>query len=156
MENQLPECLSLDDLDYSIIELMKVNGRITYREVGDRLHIPEATARYRVQRLLNNELLQIKAWVNPNRLRFPHATIMNLMVENGQLHQVANQLAKFSAVQFLSIVSGQHNLVMNVSYDTYEDLLRFFDQFSAIRGIVYYETQVITRLVKAHYDYDLS
>lgn len=34
MENDL-YCPSLDDLDRSIIELMKVNGRITYKEVSD-------------------------------------------------------------------------------------------------------------------------
>jgi len=43
MENDL-HCPNLDDLDRSIIELMKVNGRITYKEVSDRLNIPEATA----------------------------------------------------------------------------------------------------------------
>jgi len=55
MENQL-HWPNLDDLDRSIIELLKQNGRITYKEVSDRVSIPEATARYRVQRLLKTDL----------------------------------------------------------------------------------------------------
>ncbi|MFM7471219.1 MAG: Lrp/AsnC family transcriptional regulator [Nodosilinea sp.] len=51
IENQLQNP-NLDDLDLSIIKLMKKNGRISFKEVSDRVNIPEATARYRVQRLL--------------------------------------------------------------------------------------------------------
>ncbi len=80
MENDL-HCPTLDDLDRSIIELLKQNGRITYKEVSDRVNIPEATARYRVQRLLNSDLLQLRTWVTPTRLDPPQATIINLTVE---------------------------------------------------------------------------
>jgi Lrp/AsnC family transcriptional regulator for asnA, asnC and gidA len=59
MENDL-HCPNLDDLDRSIIELLKKNGRITYKDVSDRVNIPEATARYRVQRLLNSDLCSLK------------------------------------------------------------------------------------------------
>jgi hypothetical protein len=52
-------------------------------------------------------------------------------------------------VQFLSIVAGLHNIVVNVSFDTQEELRRFFEKL----GIIQYETQLVTRLVKAHYDY---
>jgi len=87
MENDL-HCPNLDDLDRSIIELMKVNGRITYKEVSDRVNIPEATARYRVQRLLNSDLLQLQAWVNPNQMAPPQAAIMNLTVEGRRVNAV--------------------------------------------------------------------
>jgi Lrp/AsnC family transcriptional regulator for asnA, asnC and gidA len=118
MENDL-HCPNLDDLDRSIIELLKKNGRITYKEVSDRVNIPEATARYRVQRLLNSDLMQLETWVNPNRMRPPQAAIMNLTVENSRVNAVAEELAKFEEVQFLSIVAGFHNIVVNVSFKTY-------------------------------------
>ena len=152
MENDL-HCPNLDDLDRSIIELLKKNGRITYKDVSDRVNIPEATARYRVQRLLNSDLLQIEAWVNPNRMRPPQAAIMNLTVENSRVNAVAEELAKFEEVQFLSIVAGLHNIVVNVSFNTQEELHRFCDKLGTIRGIIQYDTQLVTRLVKAHYDY---
>jgi Lrp/AsnC family transcriptional regulator for asnA, asnC and gidA len=152
MENHL-HCPNLDDLDRSIIELLKKNGRITYKDVSDRVNIPEATARYRVQRLLNSDLLQIEAWVNPNRMATSHAAIMNLTVENSRLNAVAEELAKLEEVQFLSIVAGLHNIVVNVSFDTQEELRRFFEKLGTIRRIIQYDTQLVTRLVKAHYDY---
>ena len=152
MENDL-HCPSLDDLDRSIIELLKRNGRITYKEVSDRVNIPEATARYRVQRLLNSDLLQLQAWVNPTRMAPPQATIINLTVESRRVKAVAEELAQFEEVQFLSIVSGLHNIVVNVSFNTQDELLRFCAKLGIIRGILQYDTQIVTRLVKAHYDY---
>jgi Lrp/AsnC family transcriptional regulator for asnA, asnC and gidA len=148
MENDL-HCPNLDDLDRSIIELLKQNGRITYKDVSDRVNIPEATARYRVQRLLNSDLMQLETWVNPNRMGSPQAAIMNLTVDSRRVNAVAEELAQFEEVQFLSIVAGFHNIVVNVSFDTQEELRRFFEKL----GIIQYDTQLVTRLVKAHYDY---
>jgi Lrp/AsnC family transcriptional regulator for asnA, asnC and gidA len=148
MENDL-HCPNLDDLDRSIIELLKKNGRITYKDVSDRVNIPEATARYRVQRLLNSDLLQLEMRVDPKRMGPPQAAIMNLTVDSRRVNAVAEELAQFEEVQFLSIVAGLHNIVVNVSFDTQEELRRFFEKL----GIIQYETQLVTRLVKAHYDY---
>ncbi|XGB43333.1 MAG: Lrp/AsnC family transcriptional regulator [Nodosilinea sp. LVE1205-7] len=155
IENQLQNP-NLDDLDLSIIELMKKNGRISFKEVSDRVNIPEATARYRVQRLLNSDLLRLHAWVNPNRMADPDAVIMNLTVQNGRLNSVVEELAQLEQVQFLSIVAGLHNIVMNVSFNTQDELRRFCDKLATIRGTFQYETQVVTRLVKVHYDYRLN
>jgi Lrp/AsnC family transcriptional regulator for asnA, asnC and gidA len=152
MENDL-HCPNLDDLDHSIIELLKKNGRITYKDVSDRVNIPEATARYRVQRLLNSDLLQLEMRVDPKRMGPPQAAIMNLTVDSRRVNAVAEELAQFEEVQFLSIVAGLHNIVVNVSFDTQEELRRFFEKLGTIRGIIQYETQLVTRLVKAHYDY---
>ncbi len=155
MENEF-HCPTLDDLDRSIIELMKVNGRITYKEVSDRVNIPEATARYRVQRLLNNDLLLLETWIDPNQMGSPQAAIMNRTVESRRVNAVAQELAQFEEVQFLSIVAGLHNIVVNVSFNTQDELLRFCDKLGTIRGILQYDTQIVTRLVKAHYDYRLN
>ena len=152
MENEF-HCPNLDDLDRSIIELLKQNGRITFKEVSDRVNIPEATARYRVQRLLNSDLLQLQTWVNPTRMAPPQAAIMNLTVESSRVKAVAEELARLEEVQFLSIVAGLHNIVVNVSVKTQDELLRFCDKLGTIRGILQYDTQIVTRLVKAHYDY---
>ena len=152
MENEF-HCPNLDDLDRSIIELLKQNGRITFKEVSDRVNIPEATARYRVQRLLNSDLLQLQTWVNPTRMAPLQAAIMNLTVESSRVNAVAQELARLEEVQFLSIVAGLHNIVVNVSVKTQDELLRFCDKLGTIRGILQYDTQIVTRLVKAHYDY---
>ncbi len=147
---------SVDELDYKIIDLMKLNGRMTYKDISTRLNIPEATARYRVQRLLNAEIIQIEAWANPRQFGLPHAAIMNLMVQSGRVNYVAEQLAKLDEVQFVSVVAGRHNIVVNVNVGSHEDLLAFCDRLTSINGIIGYETQIVLKLLKAQYDYSLN
>jgi len=147
---------SVDELDCKIIDLMKVNGRMTYKDISTRLNIPEATARYRVQRLINSEIIQIEAWPNPKLLRAPRAAIMNLFVENGRVSYVAEQLAKLEDVQFVSVVAGHHNIVVNVKFDSHEELLAFCDKLTSINGLISYDTQIVLKLLKAQYDYTFT
>ncbi len=144
---------SVDELDCKIIDLMKVNGRMTYKDISTRLNIPEATARYRVQRLLNAEIIQIEAWANPRRFGTPHASIVNISVEAGRVNYVAEQLAKLEEVQFVSVVAGRYNIAADVNVSSNEELLAFFDKLNSINGIISYDTQIILKLLKAQYDY---
>lgn len=147
---------SLDELDYKIIDLMKVNGRITYKDISTRLDIPEATARYRVQRLLNAEIIQIEVWANPRLLGTPHTSILNISVDSSRINYVAEQLAKLEEVQFVSVVAGGYNIAAEVKAASQEELLAFFDRLNSINGIIGYDVQLILKLLKAHYDYTFT
>jgi Lrp/AsnC family transcriptional regulator for asnA, asnC and gidA len=148
--------ISVDELDRKIIDLLKLDGRTTYKEISTKLNIPEATARYRVQRLLHAELIQIQAWPNPKCFGVPHAAIMHLFVENGWINQVAEQLAALEEVQFVAVTAGRHNIVVDVNFGKHEELLTFYDKLASMSGIIRYETQIILRLLKAKYQYKLS
>ncbi|MBU6228074.1 MAG: AsnC family transcriptional regulator [Cyanobacteria bacterium REEB459] len=148
--------ISIDELDRKIIDLLKADGRITYKDISTRLDIPEATARYRVQRLLHAEFIQIQAWPNPKCFGVPHAAILHLFVENGWVNQVADQLSHLEEVQFVAITAGRHNIVVDVNFGKHEELLAFFDKLASMSGIIRYETQIILRLLKAKYQYTLN
>jgi Lrp/AsnC family transcriptional regulator for asnA, asnC and gidA len=71
-DQSLSSAVSLDNLDRDIISLLKVDGRISYKDIAKQLNVPDATARYRVQRLLQSDLIQIQAWPNPKYFGVPH------------------------------------------------------------------------------------
>ena len=68
MKAERSENLELDSLDRDIINLLRTDGRMSFREIAQQLDMPEATARYRVQRLLQSEIIKILAWPNPARI----------------------------------------------------------------------------------------
>lgn len=152
-DSGIPTAISLDQLDRDIIELLKVDGRISYKEIGNRLTIPEATARYRVQRLLQSNIIQIQAWPNPKCFGTPHVAIVQLFIENGWIDPVAEQLSEIDEVQFVAVTAGRHNIVIDVYFDTHDDLLDFYAKIHSIRGILRYETQIVMKLFKAKYQY---
>ncbi|MCU0570556.1 MAG: Lrp/AsnC family transcriptional regulator [Oculatellaceae cyanobacterium Prado106] len=144
---------ALDDLDRAIISLLKADGRMSFTEVSKRLNLPEATARYRVQRLLQSEIVKIHATPNPAHLGTPHVVIVQLFVENGKIDAVAAALVEIDEVQFVAITAGHHNIVIDVCFGTHDDLLAFYAKLHEISGIIRYESQVVMKLLKAEYKY---
>ena len=147
---------TLDDLDRDIIGLLKIDGRMSFTEVAKRLDIPEATARYRVQRLLQSKVVRIHATPNPNRLGTPHTVIVQLFVENNKIETVAEALVEIEEVQFVAVTAGHHNIVIDVCFNTHDEMLSFYAKLHQIPGIIRYESQMVMKLLKAEYKYVLS
>ena len=69
----------------------------------------------------------------------PQSAIMNLTVDSRRVNAVAEELAQFEEAQFFPIVAGLHNIVVNVSFNTQEELHRFFNKLGTIWGIIHYD-----------------
>lgn len=127
---------------------------MAFTEIAKRLSIPEATARYRVQRLLNSDLIKIVAWPNPDKLGKPHVLIIWLIVENQRVDAVAAELAAMQEVRFAAIAAaGRYNIVVDVYFGSHEQLLDFFKKLHQVEGVIHYESQFILKLLKAEYDH---
>lgn len=148
--------IALDDLDSKIIGLLKLDGRMSFREVASRLNLPEATARYRVQRLLKSNIVKVHATPNPEHLGTPHVVIVQLFVENNKVESVAANLTEIEEVQFVAVTAGHHNIVIDVCFNTHDEMLAFYDKLHQIPGVIRYESQVVMKLLKAEYKYVLS
>ncbi|MBD3886675.1 Lrp/AsnC family transcriptional regulator [Phormidium tenue FACHB-886] len=155
--NSIPSAsIALDDLDRAIIGLLKTDGRMSFTEVSKRLNLPEATARYRVQRLLQSKVVKIHATPNPEHLGTPHVMIVQLFVENGKIDAVAAALVEIDEVQFVAVTAGHHNIVIDVCFGTHDELLDFYAKLHEIPGVIRYESQVVMKLLKAEYKYVIS
>jgi Lrp/AsnC family transcriptional regulator, regulator for asnA, asnC and gidA len=148
--------VALDDLDRDIIGLLKVDGRMSFTEVSKQLDLPEATARYRVQRLLKSKIVKIHATPNPEHLGTPRVVIVQLFVENNKIETVAETLADIEEVQFVAITAGHHNIVIDVCFGTHDEMLAFYEKLHKVSGVIRYESQVVMKLLKAEYKYVMS
>ena len=147
---------ALDDIDRDIIGLLKGDGRMSFTEVSKRLNLPEATARYRVQRLLQAEVIKVHATPNPDHLGTPHVVIVQLFVENNKIDAVAEALVEIEEVQFVAITAGHHNIVVDVCFGHHDEMLAFYEKLHKIPGVIRYESQIVMKLLKAKYNYVLS
>jgi len=146
----------LDEIDHKIISLLRLDGRMSFSEISKRLEMPEATARYRVQRLLQSEVVQILAFPNPEKLGTPHLLIVFLIVDINHIDEVAHKLGKMEEVRFVAITSGRYNLIVDIFFGAHSELITFIDKLKEISGIVGYESQLVLKLLKAEYKYTLS
>jgi Lrp/AsnC family transcriptional regulator, regulator for asnA, asnC and gidA len=144
----------LDSIDREIIQLLRLDGRISFTEVAKRLSLPETTARYRVQRLLQQEFVRVVGWPNPEKMGKPHFIIVWLDIENNQVDAVTEELARMDEVQFLAVVAaGRYNAIVDIYFAAHEELVAFFSKLRQIPGIRDYESHLVLKLLKAEYSY---
>lgn len=146
----------LDSTDQDIVQLLRLDGRMSFREIAQRLQMPEATARYRVQRLLQSGVVKVVAWPDPARLGTPNLLILWLTVEHSQIEAVAESLARLEEIRFVAITTGSCNLVADVYFGAHEKLFDFFSKLHQIPGILKCESQTVLKLLKAEYIYSLK
>ncbi|MGJ3248280.1 MAG: Lrp/AsnC family transcriptional regulator [Elainellaceae cyanobacterium] len=148
--------VSLDKTDQHIIDLLRVDGRMSFTEIGKRLSLPEATARYRVQRLIQSKVIQILAWPNPEKLGTPHVMLVWLTVENDHIDNAANTLEAMPEVRFVAITTGRCDIVVDVFFGSYTEVTAFFKKLRQIPGIIHHDSHFVLKLLKAEYKYTLS
>ncbi len=153
LDHNVETDFELDEIDQGIINLLRIDGRISLTEISKELNIPGATARYRLQRLLQSKAIQITAWPNPKMLGKQHLLILFLKVESGQIDTVAQELTTIAEVRFVAILTGRFNIAADVYFGDHSDLLTFFDKLHRIRGVISYESNTVLRLLKAEYQY---
>ena len=145
----------LDAIDQDIIDLLRIDGRMSFTEIAKRLDIPEATARYRVQRLLQSGTIKVLAWPNPERMGTPNLLIVQLSVEPSRIEAIVNELASLEEVRFVAVTAGRYNVIVDIFFGVHAELVAFFAKLQQIPGILSYESQLVLKLLKAEYKYTL-
>ena len=151
----LPE-RHLDELDQKVISLLRENPRIAFSDIAKHLEIPKATARYRVQRLLDSGIVDLHASVNPAKLGAANTIIIRLNVEIKMVETVAETLVNMPEIQFVAIISGQYNVTMDAYYGNNDELVALLSKIRQIPGIIHYDSFIVLNLLKAQYQYTLT
>ena len=71
----------LDQIDCQMIELLQKDGRIPNTEIAKRLGVSEATVRSRLNRLIEEEYIQIEAVSNPIKLVYKILGVLRIKVD---------------------------------------------------------------------------
>jgi Lrp/AsnC family transcriptional regulator for asnA, asnC and gidA len=141
----------LDDVDKALIEALQQDGRLPYTRLAHHVGLSEAAVRQRVQRLIESEVTQIVAVTDPMTLGFRRMAMVGLRVE-GDVRSVADALAAVPEVDYVVIVSGSFDLLLEIVCEDDEHLLSLLnDKVRTIGGVRTSETFTYLRLCKQTY-----
>ena len=141
----------LDDVNKLLIEQLQRDGRMSYAALAKVVGLSEAAVRQRVQRLLDNGVMQIVAVTDPLTLGFARQVMVGLKVE-GDMRPVADALSKIAEVDYVVICAGAYDLLAELVCTDDDHLLTILnDQIRAIPGVSGTETFIYLKLVKQTY-----
>jgi Lrp/AsnC family transcriptional regulator for asnA, asnC and gidA len=131
--NQIAE---LDSLDFSILNYLQKDGRISYTIIAEELDISVGTVRSRVNKLLEDKILDIVGRVNKEKIGFKCYSQVGIYVRPASLKdQVASEIAKMKEVCFLVGTSGEYDLEADIICKDNEQLIDFVNKISKLEGI---------------------
>jgi Lrp/AsnC family transcriptional regulator for asnA, asnC and gidA len=109
--------------------------------------------RQRVQRLLENGVVQIVAVTDPLQVGFSRQAMIGLRTE-GDLTEIADRLASMPEVDYVVVTAGSFDILVEVVCEDDDDLLNLIStRIRTIPGVVSTETFVYLKLRKQLYNW---
>ena len=143
----------LDDVSKAIIEQLQEDGRQSYATIAKHVGLSEAAVRQRVQRLLDQEVMQIVAVTDPLQVGFRRQAMIGIRVD-GDLTTVADKLTGMPEVSYVVTTAGSFDLLAEVVCEDDEQLLELLTrQIRTLPGVQTTETFVYLKLNKQHYNW---
>ena len=143
----------LDETAKQIIEQLQEDGRRPYAAIGKAVGLSEAAVRQRVQRLLDNGVMQIVAVTDPLQVGFTRQAMIGVTVD-GEIEPVADDLSAMSEVDYVVVTAGSFDLLVEVVCEDDDHLLELVSrQIRALPGVRNTETFVYLKLRKQLYNW---
>lgn len=144
---------SLDATDRALIHLLQTDGRRPYTQLAKEVGLSEAAVRQRVQRMLDNDTMQIVAVTDPLQLGLNRQAMVLIRV-NGDVREVADQLEQIEEVDYLVVTAGSVDLLAEVVVSDDDALFSLLnDKIRQIPGVLSTETITYLGLRKQTYQW---
>ncbi|MEV4755910.1 Lrp/AsnC family transcriptional regulator [Micromonospora sp. NPDC049559] len=114
-----------DAVDREIIELMREDGRSSFRTVAAEVGLNESTVRRRFETLLNRGCIRVTTLVPAPALGFESEIILNITVAPPFLESVARTLSNYRGVRYVAAMLSQNALMCELILPTTQDLFEF-------------------------------
>ncbi|WP_374227591.1 Lrp/AsnC family transcriptional regulator, partial [Streptomyces sp. AC627_RSS907] len=104
---------SIDAVSLAIIEQLQEDGRRPYAAIGKAVGLSEAAVRQRVQKLLDQNVMQIVAVTDPLTVGFRRQAMVGVNVE-GDVDPVADALTAMDEVEYVVVTAGSFDLLVEI------------------------------------------
>ncbi|AEW96827.1 MULTISPECIES: Lrp/AsnC family transcriptional regulator [Streptomycetaceae] len=141
----------IDSVSKAIIEQLQEDGRRPYAAIGKAVGLSEAAVRQRVQKLLDQGVMQIVAVTDPLTVGFRRQAMVGINVE-GDLEPVADALAEMGEVEYVVMTAGSFDLLIEIVCEDDDHLLETINKrIRALPGVRSTESFVYLKLRKQTY-----
>ena len=141
---------TLDVIDEKIIELLRENSRLSFREIAERLGKTESTIRRRVKKLIDAGIIKkFTIITSSSRSGQDVHAFIRVLTSMNKLDRVAEEVVKFDEVKQAYFLAGQCGVALIVRVPSVEALNEFIrEKLADIEGVTGIETCIILQELK--------
>ena len=139
----------IDPVEQRMIEILQLDGRKTTRQIAKESGVSELTARRKLRRLTEQEIIRVVATVDPFDVGYETPAIIGLRVDPSRLEAVAAAISELPNVVYVAATTGNTDLIVEVMARTNQDLADFLlEHLSSVPGVLSSETNLVIRIFK--------
>lgn len=145
----------IDKTDLAIVNLLLENGRMSASEIARRLgDVSERSIRYRIERMLKDDLIRISAVARPEALGFSIKADVLLEVESDYIRDVAQKLVDYENVTYVACSIGQTDVSIQIVAKDTDEVYRFVTEVvGKIPGVRRTTTSIVPLVLKDVYQW---
>jgi Lrp/AsnC family transcriptional regulator for asnA, asnC and gidA len=144
-----------DKIDLQIIDLLLENGRMPAAEITRRIgKISERVVRYRIQRMVDEEIIKFGAIVNPKKFGFNIVADVFIEAETGSIAELAQKLRTYESVSYVAFSLGETDLSVQVmAHDAVEVYNFVTEVIGKVPGVRKTTTSIVPVVIKDVYQW---
>jgi Lrp/AsnC family transcriptional regulator for asnA, asnC and gidA len=145
----------IDEIDIKIANLLVDDGRLSSAEIARQVGgISERAARYRIERMIREGTIQVRAIANPNFAGFTVMANVWLQVDADTIGEVARRLGDFPCITQISNSIGEVDLSLVVvgrdAAEVYEFVTQVIGKTPGVRKTT---TSIVPQVLKAAHEW---
>jgi Lrp/AsnC family transcriptional regulator for asnA, asnC and gidA len=144
---------NFDKIDIKIVNLLLEDGRMPASEIARRLEdISERAVRYRIDRMVNEGIIQISAVARPQAFGLTTIADIWMEVESDRILEVARKMAEFDWVSYVACGIGDVSIQI-VAKDTAEIYHYVTEVVRKVPGVRKTTTSIVPLILKDVYQW---
>ncbi len=145
--------INLDAKSKELIALLQKDGRTSYANLAKEVGLSEAAVRQRVQRLIDQKVMQIVAVTDPLSVGFSRQAMVGIKA-SGDLREVAEEISRIKEVDYVVVCAGRFDLLAEVVCEDDAHLMEILnDSLRKVTGVAEIEAFLYLRLEKQSYQW---
>jgi Lrp/AsnC family leucine-responsive transcriptional regulator len=141
--------LKIDDLDHQILKILEQDSRISYRQLGQKLGIEESTARKRVVRLKDKQVIErFTIDVNDSTLGRTITAFITVYPSMKHADEIIKEVVGLEEVIESYNLSGRCGVFLKATFGDMKALNAFIARIRVIPGIVGIHTCISLETIK--------
>ena len=148
----------IDSEDRQIINLLMEDGRMTAAEIARRLGggISERVVRYRIEHLVQEQIIRISAIVNPRAAGYVVVADVWLEVEADALQEVAQKMTGYEFISYVAYAIGEQDVsIQIIARDADEVYYLVTEIIGKTPGVRKTRTSIVPQVLKDVYQWQI-